>query len=107
MRHPGLPDELRGTYAGLAHEAAVQHLVDVGITTVAWVLTSFNLVLALLAASLAGNLYLANKRSAEAFSEEDVDMVEALAERIVEPLLESAYVLVAIERQKAALDRHE
>jgi isoamylase len=33
-RHPGVPPELRGTYAGLAHEAAVQHLVDLGITTV-------------------------------------------------------------------------
>jgi isoamylase len=33
-RHPGVPPELRGTYAGLAHDAAVQHLVDVGITTV-------------------------------------------------------------------------
>src|SRR5262245_2613948 len=32
--HPGVPPELRGTYAGLAHEAAVQHLVDLGITTV-------------------------------------------------------------------------
>ncbi|MDT5196950.1 MAG: isoamylase [Mycobacterium sp.] len=32
--HPGVPAELRGTYAGLAHEAAVQHLVDLGITTV-------------------------------------------------------------------------
>ncbi|MDT5097022.1 MAG: isoamylase [Mycobacterium sp.] len=33
-KHPGVPPELRGTYAGLAHEAAVQHLVDLGITTV-------------------------------------------------------------------------
>jgi isoamylase len=33
-RHPGVPPELRGTYAGLAHEAAVQHLVDLGITAV-------------------------------------------------------------------------
>jgi isoamylase len=32
--HPGVPPELRGTYAGLAHEAAVKHLVDLGITTV-------------------------------------------------------------------------
>ena len=32
--HPGVPPELRGTYAGLAHEAAVQHLVDLGVTTV-------------------------------------------------------------------------
>jgi isoamylase len=33
-RLPGVPPELRGTYAGLAHEAAVRHLVDLGITTV-------------------------------------------------------------------------
>ncbi|RYV50933.1 glycogen debranching protein GlgX [Pengzhenrongella frigida] len=32
--HPGVPPELRGTYAGLAHEAAVGHLVGLGITTV-------------------------------------------------------------------------
>jgi isoamylase len=34
MRHPGIPPELRGTYAGLAHEAAIAHLVDLGVTTV-------------------------------------------------------------------------
>jgi glycogen operon protein len=33
-RHPGVPQELRGTYAGLAHDAALQHLVGLGITTV-------------------------------------------------------------------------
>ena len=33
-RHPGIPEELRGTYAGLAHEAALQHLVDLGVTAV-------------------------------------------------------------------------
>jgi glycogen operon protein len=32
--HPGVPPELRGTYAGLAHEAALQHLVDLGVTAV-------------------------------------------------------------------------
>ena len=32
--HPGVPTELRGTYAGLAHEAALQHLVDLGVTAV-------------------------------------------------------------------------
>jgi isoamylase len=32
--HPGVPAELRGTYAGLAHEAALQHLVDLGVTAV-------------------------------------------------------------------------
>ncbi len=32
--HPDVPEELRGTYAGLAHPAAIQHLVDLGITAV-------------------------------------------------------------------------
>src|ERR1700745_2829223 len=34
MRHPGVPPELRGTYAGLAHEAAIAHLTGLGVTTV-------------------------------------------------------------------------
>jgi glycogen operon protein len=34
MAHPGIPPELRGTYAGLAHPAAIAHLVDLGITAV-------------------------------------------------------------------------
>jgi isoamylase len=34
MRHPGIPAELRGTYAGLGHEAAVAHLTGMGVTTV-------------------------------------------------------------------------
>ena len=34
MRHPGVPAELRGTYAGLGHEAAIAHLLDLGVTTV-------------------------------------------------------------------------
>jgi isoamylase len=34
MRHPGVPEQLRGTYAGLAHEAAVGYLVDLGVTAV-------------------------------------------------------------------------
>jgi glycogen operon protein len=34
MRHPDVPAELRGTYAGLAHEAAVAYLVDLGVTAV-------------------------------------------------------------------------
>ena len=33
-RHPAIPDRLRGTYAGLAHPAAVQHLLDLGVTAV-------------------------------------------------------------------------
>jgi isoamylase len=34
MRHPGVPAELRGTYAGLGHEAAIGHLLDLGVTAV-------------------------------------------------------------------------
>ncbi|MFF9761594.1 glycogen debranching protein GlgX [Streptomyces caelestis] len=33
-RHPGVPEELRGTYAGLAHPAAIEHLVRLGVTAV-------------------------------------------------------------------------
>jgi isoamylase len=32
--HPDVPEEIRGTYAGLAHEAAVGYLVDLGVTAV-------------------------------------------------------------------------
>jgi isoamylase len=34
MRHPDIPAALRGTYAGLAHEAAIGHLVGLGVTAV-------------------------------------------------------------------------
>jgi glycogen operon protein len=34
MRHPGVPPQLRGTYAGLGHEAAIAHLADLGVTAV-------------------------------------------------------------------------
>ncbi|GLW69244.1 glycogen operon protein GlgX homolog [Kitasatospora phosalacinea] len=34
MRHPEVPPELRGTYAGLAHPAAVAHLTRLGVTAV-------------------------------------------------------------------------
>jgi isoamylase len=33
-RHPGVPEALRGTYAGLAHPAAIEHLVQLGATAV-------------------------------------------------------------------------
>ncbi|MDJ1137759.1 glycogen debranching protein GlgX [Streptomyces iconiensis] len=32
MRHPELPDELRGTYAALAHPAVIAHLAELGVT---------------------------------------------------------------------------
>ncbi|MFJ5610951.1 glycogen debranching protein GlgX [Streptomyces sp. NPDC093221] len=33
MTHPGLPEEIRGTYAALAHPAVIGHLVELGVTT--------------------------------------------------------------------------
>jgi len=33
-QHPGVPEHLRGTYAGLAHPAAVRHLLELGVTAV-------------------------------------------------------------------------
>jgi isoamylase len=33
MQHPDIPQQLRGTYAGLAHPAAVEHLTKLGVTT--------------------------------------------------------------------------
>ena len=32
--HPEVPEEIRGTYAGLAHPAAIKHLTDLGVTAV-------------------------------------------------------------------------
>jgi glycogen operon protein len=32
--HPGIPDEIRGTYAGLAHPKAVEYLQNLGVTAV-------------------------------------------------------------------------
>ncbi|MDJ0336447.1 glycogen debranching protein GlgX [Salinibacterium sp. G-O1] len=32
--HPEVPEEVRGTYAGLAHPAAIKHLTDLGVTSV-------------------------------------------------------------------------
>jgi len=34
QRHPDVPPQLRGTYAGLATDAAIRHLQDLGITAV-------------------------------------------------------------------------
>jgi isoamylase len=34
MRHPGVPGHLRGTYAGLAQPAVLEHLVRLGVTAV-------------------------------------------------------------------------
>ncbi|MEO7745885.1 MAG: alpha-amylase family glycosyl hydrolase, partial [Actinomycetota bacterium] len=32
--HPGIPDEIRGTYAGLAHPAMIEHLTSLGVTAI-------------------------------------------------------------------------
>ncbi|HEX4340013.1 MAG TPA: glycogen debranching protein GlgX [Polyangiaceae bacterium] len=34
MLHPKVPEELRGTYAGLAHPVVVEHLKDLGVTAI-------------------------------------------------------------------------
>jgi isoamylase len=34
MRHPGVPEGLRGTFAGMAHDAALSYLVDLGVTAI-------------------------------------------------------------------------
>ena len=34
QRHPDVPAQLRGTYAGLAHPAAIEHLTSLGVTAV-------------------------------------------------------------------------
>ncbi|MEV4254346.1 glycogen debranching protein GlgX, partial [Spirillospora sp. NPDC049652] len=34
MRHPGIPEEQRGTYAGLAHPVMIDHLLELGVTAV-------------------------------------------------------------------------
>ncbi|EWC59732.1 Glycogen debranching enzyme [Actinokineospora spheciospongiae] len=34
MRHPDVPEEMRGTYAGLAHPSVVEHLKKLGVTAI-------------------------------------------------------------------------
>jgi isoamylase len=34
MRHPDVPEDLRGTYAGLASEPAIRYLTDLGVTAI-------------------------------------------------------------------------
>ncbi|AEI12022.1 glycogen debranching protein GlgX [Cellulomonas gilvus] len=34
QRHPAVPEELRGTYAGLAHPAVIEHLKQLGVTAI-------------------------------------------------------------------------
>jgi isoamylase len=32
--HPGIPEDIRGTYAGIAHPAMIEHLTDLGVTAI-------------------------------------------------------------------------
>ncbi|MFJ8429924.1 glycogen debranching protein GlgX [Kitasatospora sp. NPDC094019] len=32
--HPGIPEEIRGTYAGVAHPAVIEHLAKLGVTAI-------------------------------------------------------------------------
>ena len=32
--HPGIPEEIRGTYAGLAHPSVIEHLAKLGVTAI-------------------------------------------------------------------------
>ncbi|MCZ2814365.1 MULTISPECIES: glycogen debranching protein GlgX [unclassified Modestobacter] len=34
MTHPRIPEDLRGTYAGVAHPAIIEHLLELGITAI-------------------------------------------------------------------------
>ena len=34
MLHPEIPEEIRGTYAGIAHPATISHLKDLGVTAI-------------------------------------------------------------------------
>ena len=34
MRHPGIPEDVRGSYAGMAHPAMIRHLTKLGVTAV-------------------------------------------------------------------------
>src|SRR5687767_11562641 len=43
MRHPGVPEERRGTYAGLASEAVIDHLRSLGVTAIELLPVHFHL----------------------------------------------------------------
>ncbi|MFN8077364.1 MAG: glycogen debranching protein GlgX [Kineosporiaceae bacterium] len=34
MTHPGIPDDIRGTYAAIGHPSLIQHLTDLGVTAI-------------------------------------------------------------------------
>jgi glycogen operon protein len=43
MLHPDIPEDLRGTYAGMAHPAMIEHLTGLGITSVQLLPVHFHL----------------------------------------------------------------
>ncbi|MEK8049597.1 glycogen debranching protein GlgX [Ideonella sp. DXS22W] len=43
MQHPDIPPELRGTYAGLAHPAAIAHFKALGVTTLSLLPVQYHL----------------------------------------------------------------
>ena len=43
MRHPGVPERVKGTYAGIASEAVIEHLLDLGITAIELMPVHFHL----------------------------------------------------------------
>jgi len=43
MRHPGVPEEKRGSYSGLSSEPILQHLLDLGVTAVELMPVHFHL----------------------------------------------------------------
>ena len=43
MRHPGVPQEKRGSYSGLASEPIIQHLLDLGVTALELMPVHFHL----------------------------------------------------------------
>ncbi|HEX2809543.1 MAG TPA: glycogen debranching enzyme, partial [Kineosporiaceae bacterium] len=34
MTHPGIPDDIRGSYAAIGHPSVIQHLTDLGVTAI-------------------------------------------------------------------------
>ncbi|UVJ40339.1 glycogen debranching protein GlgX [Arthrobacter sp. CJ23] len=43
MLHPGIPEHLRGTYAGMAHPAMIKHLSELGVTAIQLLPVHFHL----------------------------------------------------------------
>lgn len=107
-RHPGVPEHLRGTYAGLAHPAFVEHLQRLGVTTLELLpihaampepflegkgLTNYwgYNTLAFFAPEPSYATEHAQRRGAQAVVEEVTGMVELLHQAGIEVLLDVVY----------------